>query len=114
MKRKIFAIAVLLSIILSTLSFTGNVAAQKNYQSMYVDNLEEEVLSRIFIFGIMENMSYTSTTADYEVIRFLYIFENGNFEKRNSGEMIRFHAPMVIVEFGTIVFGYCSDWSIIG
>ena len=68
-----------------------------------------------FILSILSCLIFSKSAFSEELrSKLTRAIESGNLEKRNSGEMIRFHAPMIIVEFGKIVFGFCSDWSIIG
>lgn len=85
-----------------------------------LDNKQEIIkksnpANRIFVFGIMKNLDYQPTYADYEVTLFAILRVGGQGVKTlSAGEMVRLHASIILIDFFNIVVAFCEDWGIIG
>lgn len=92
---------------------TGFVSAANNLERDDEQLIEETLGKRLFVFGRMEQTNYTGQSIDFEVVSFLYIKDGTEIIKIESGENIRFFAPMVAVLFRKMVIGFFSDWEIL-
>ncbi len=108
MKKKM--IGIFICILFFTL---GIVSATNNIEIDSKNNIGETLVNRLFVFGRMEKINYTGVSIDFEIVTFLFIKDGKEIIKIDSGEKIRFFAPMVALLFRKMVIGYFSDWLVI-
>jgi hypothetical protein len=108
MKNKIIGVFICI------LFFTTGVASATNILKIDSEKDIEGLLGdRLFIFGRMEKTNYTGQSIDFEVVSFVYIKDGKEITKIESGENIRFFAPMVAVLFRKMVIGFFSEYEIL-
>lgn len=108
MKKKMICIFICI-----TFLTIGTVSATNNIHIDSENNTKKTLGNRLFVFGRMEKINYTGVSIDFEIATFLFIKDGREIIKIDSGEKIRFFAPMVAFLFRKMVIGYFSDWLVI-
>ena len=104
----------MIGVFICILFLTTGIASATNNLEIDSEKINEETRgNRLFVFGRMEETNWTGQSIDFEVVSFLFIKDGKEIIKIDSGEKIRFFAPMVALLFRKMVIGYFSDWSII-
>ena len=104
----------MIGVFICIMFLTTGIASATN--SLEIDNekyIEKLLGHKLFIFGRMEKTNYTGQSIDFEVVSFVFIKDGAEIIKIESGENIRFFAPMVAVLFRKMVMGFFSDWEIL-
>jgi hypothetical protein len=110
MNKKVIGIFICMLFIIS-----GCASATINFDNKQEIIEKSKPANRVFVFGIMKNLDFQPTYADYEVTLFAILREGGQgIETLSAGEMVRFNASIILIDFFNIVVAFCEDWGIIG
>ena len=108
MKKKMIGVFICILFLITGIASATN--------TLEIDNkkyIEQILGDKLFMFGRMEKINSTGQSIDFEVVSFVFIKDGAEIIKIESGENIRFFAPMVAVLFRKMVMGFFSDWEIL-